>query len=435
MRSHHVAIPTLLSLAGCAGAPGARAHGAMVAELRSLERDRPVALDSEPVLGAPALDRAALVAAVLARNPEIDRVREAWRAAAAAYPAAVAIADPMLTYEVAPFSIAGDVPFGQRVQLTQKVPYPGKLARAGEAVLADAEAARAEYDQVRSQLAEAAVGAFDDYYVAARALDVNAHHRGMLERIQQSAAAQYGVGRGASQDPLEAEGELIALERERLMLDAQAHAAAGRINRLLRRSPGAPLPPPPTRLEIGVPGAGAAPLDPRAGATARLRARAAELAAAERASYPDLELMGTYDSMWGDWQHRVMVGIGIELPLSRAGRRGAVERARAALASATAELASVTDALAEARDAAHREVDEAAAALALYERRAVPNARARVDAALAGFTAGQAPLAMVMVAERGLREIELATERARAELDRRIAALDRLTGRIAGGGR
>jgi outer membrane protein TolC len=435
MRSHHVAIPALLSITGCAGAAGARAHDAMVAELQSLERERPAQLAEDLALGAPALDRATLVAAVLARNPELDRARETWRAAAAAYPSAVAIADPMLTYEVAPFSITGDVPFGQRVQVTQKLPYPGRLPLAGEAVLADADAARADYGLVRLQLAEAAVDAFDDYYVAARALDVNAHHRGMLEQIQHSATAQYSVGHAAQQDPLEAEGELIALDRERLMLDAQAHAAAARINRLLRRRPDAPLPPPPDTLEIAAPSPGAGALDPRAAATARIRARAAELTAAERASYPDLEVMGSYDSMWGDWQHRVMVGIAIELPVSRGGRRGAVERARAALAGAAAELGLIADTLAEGRAGARRDVDEATAALALYERRAVPNARARVDAALAGFTAGQASLAMVMTAERALREIELATERARADLDRRIATLDRLAGRIAGGGR
>lgn len=435
MQSHHVAIPTLLAVAGCAGASGAREHDAMVAALSRIERERSTQLGDDLELGAPALDRATLVAAVLARNPELDQARETWRAAAAAYPPAVALADPMLTYEVAPLSIAGEVPFGQRVQLTQKLPYPGKRRLAGESALADAEAARADFGLVRLELAEAAVGAFDDYYVAARALEVNAHHRGMVERIEQSAAAQYAAGRAAQQDPLEAEGELIALDRERLMLESQARGALARINRLLRRRPDAPLPPAPDKLEIAASPAAADALDPTVGAAARVRARAAELAAAERAFYPDLEVMGSYDSMWSDWQHRVMVGIGIELPLSRDGRRGSVERARAALAGATAALAGATAALAEDRDRAGREVDEATAALALYERRAVPNARARAGAALAGFSAGQAPLATVMMAERALRETELATERARAELDRRIAARDRLAGRIAGGAR
>jgi outer membrane protein TolC len=428
-----------LLAAGCAAGAGAREHDAMVAALRGLDRERPAAAPGELALDAGSLDRAQLVAAVLARNPELDVARETWRAAVAAYPAAVALADPMVTYEVAPFSVAADVPFGQRIELAQKLPYPGKLPLAGDAALAGADAARADYGLLRLALAEAAVAAFDDYYVAARALDVNAHHRALLERIGHSATAQYSVGRAGPQDPLEAEGALIALDRERLMLDAQDRAAIARINRLLRRSPEAPLPPPPAALAIAVPSpsppATDGVVDPKLPARARIRARAAELAAAERAFYPDLELMTGYDSMFGDWQHRFTVGLAIEIPLERDGRRGSVERARAALAGAAAELVAVTDTLAEDRARGRRDVDEATAALALYEQRAVPNARARVDAALAGFTTGQAAFSTVMMAEHALREVELAVERARADLDRRIATLDRLNGRIAGGGR
>jgi hypothetical protein len=113
------AVPALFSLlaAGCAGGAGAREHDAMVAALRGVDRDRPAAAPGELALDAGALDRAQLVAAVLARNPELDVARDTWRAAVAAHPSAIAFADPMVTYEVAPFSVAGDVPFGQRVQL------------------------------------------------------------------------------------------------------------------------------------------------------------------------------------------------------------------------------------------------------------------------------------------------------------------------------
>ena len=432
MPSPYLSIPLLLSIAGCAGPTGAQAHEAMLAELRRIDRARPAQLGEDLALGTPALDRATLVAAVLGRNPELDQARETWRAAAAAYPSAVALADPMLTYEVAPFSIAGDVPYGQRIELRQKLRYPGKRRLAGEAALADADAARADYGTLRLALAEAAVQAFDDYYVAARALEVNAHHRAMIDRIADSARTQYSVGRAGQEDLLEAEGEAIALERERLMLDTQQRTAIARINRMLRRSPGAPLPPPPDQLPAASP-VTVVVLDPRAAAEARVRERSAELAGAERAFYPDLEVMAGYDSMFGDWQHQLTLGIAIEIPLERRGRRGAIERARAALAAATAELESVGDALAEDRDRARREVDEATAVLALYDQRAVPNARARASAALAGFTAGQAAFSTVMMAERALREVELDLERARADVDRRTATLDRLSGRIAGG--
>jgi outer membrane protein TolC len=70
----------------------------------------------------------------------------------------------------------------------------------------------------------------------------------------------------------------------------------------------------------------------------------------------------------------------------------------------------------------------------LYDERLLPAARAQVDAALAGFTSGTNDFPAVVSAERGLRDIELAAYRARAEAWRRQAAIDRAVGRLPQGG-
>jgi outer membrane protein TolC len=127
--------------------------------------------------------------------------------------------------------------------------------------------------------------------------------------------------------------------------------------------------------------------------------------------------------------------VGIEIPLQRGKRRADLERARAEQAKAAAELAAVTDMLDEGRERARREIDESTEVLALYEQRLLPTTRERVDAALAGFTSGQNPFSTVVMAEHELRDVELSIERTRAELDRQLAALDRLEGRIPGGAR
>ena len=416
---------------GCAETSGSRSHDAMTLALARCDRER--ASDHELALGGAVLDRAALVAAVLARNPELDAARETWRAAAAGYTGAVALDDPIASYLVAPFTIGASVPFSQTIELRQKLPWPGKRKLAGAAVLADAEAAESDVETLRLDLAEATVNAFDDLYVAARALEVNAHHRELLARIEQSALAQYTVGHASQQDSLEARAETIALERERMMLETQHRAAVARINRLLRRRPDAELPRPPAKLDPApVPAAGT-DLHPRQrAATARIRARTADLAHAERGFYPDLELIATYDGFWDPWQQRIMVGIGVELPLRRDKRDAVVEQARAEQAKAAAELASVNDQLAEARDRARREVDEAAQALELYDHQLLPTSHARVDAALAGFRVGKNPFTTVVMAEHALRGVELDIERARADLDRKAAALDRAEGRVPG---
>jgi outer membrane protein, heavy metal efflux system len=419
---------------GCAETTGARAHDAMIVALARSDHER--ASDRELALGGATLDRAALVSAVLARNPDLDAAREAWRAAAAGYPGAVSLDDPMASYVVAPFTIGARVPFSQTVELRQKLPWPGKRALAGAAVLADAEAAQADLETLRLDLSQATVDAFDDLYVVTRALEVNAHHRDLLGRIEQSAVAQYTVGHGSQQDPLEARVEIITLDRDRLILETQRRAAQAKINRLLRRRPDAELPAPPGTLAPAPIAPAGADLHPRQrAAAARIQARTSDLAHAERAFYPDLELMATYDGFWDPWQQRIVVGVGIEIPVQRDKRRAAVAMARAEQAKAAAELASVRDLVAEDRDRARREVDEATSVLALTEHQLLPTSHARVDAALAGFSAGQSSFTTVVLAEHAARGVELDLERARADLDRKIAALDRAEGRIAGGAR
>jgi cobalt-zinc-cadmium efflux system outer membrane protein len=435
----------IVGLAGCADSARMRQHDTMVVAVSraGAERARTRELDDASLVVSRELDRAAVVAAVLARNPDLDAARAAWRAAVAGYPSAVALEDPMARYALAPFSIGSDAPFGQRIEISQKLPWPGKRGLRGDAALADAEAAQAEFEALRLDLAEAAVQAFDDNYIATRALEINQHHRELLERIEKSALAQHMTGHASQQDSIEARAHTIELDRERLMLEKQRRVAVAMLNRLLHRKADAELPPPPAHLVVAraIEPPGDPPREPsrqhpkQLAAAARLRARQADVDQADRAFYPDFEVMGSYDSMWDIWQHRFMIGVGIEIPLQRGKRHAELERARAEQAKAAAELASVTDMLDEGRERARREIDESNEALELSEQQLLPTARQRVDAALAGFTAGQNPFSTVVMAEHELRDVELAIERMRADLDRQLAALDRLEGRIPGGAR
>lgn len=430
-----------LLASGCAETSGARAHDGMVRLLARTERDRaPASQEERPGVGGATLDRRALVTAVLARNPELEVARETWRASVASYTVATALEDPMASYVVAPFTIGSSVRFSQTVELRQKLPWPGKRSSAGDAALADADAAKADLATLQLDLAGATIEAFDDDYVAARALEVNKHHRELLERIEKGVLAQYTVGHGSQQDPLEIRSELISLERDRLMLETQQRAAVAKINRLLHRRAGAELPPPPPTLELSAPlvqGASAEVAEhPRLlAAKARIRAREADVEHADRAFYPDFEMMATYDGFWDAWQQRVMVGVAVNIPLQRDGRHAALEVARAQQAKASAELTTAVDMVDEGRDRARQELDEATHVRDLYEHQLLPVARERVEAALAGFTTGQSPFATVVMAEHALRSAELQLEQARAELDRRAAAVDRSEGRLPGASR
>jgi outer membrane protein, heavy metal efflux system len=430
-----------ITLTGCS-AGGRQRQDALWREYRQLAPARDASeLNAELFADAKVLERTALVSAVLARNPSVAAAREGLRAALAEVPQASAFPDPTVAYELAPLSVTGDAHFGQAISVRQRLPFPGKRRIAAQAALAAAEAEAAEIDVIRLELAQVASELYDDYYVVDRALEINAHHRMSFEQIKKSAEAQYIAGRAAQQDPIQAEVELAQLERDRIMLDAERDQIAARLNGLLHRLPDAALPPPPEQLAIAdAPSGTSRDLQAlalssrphRAAARARIRRAEANVEVAERAFYPDVELMGSYNSMWAMPEHRWMLGVMVEVPLQRGPRRAAVDAALAQTAQARFEDERVADDIRVEVDRAHRRLAEAEALVTIHEQKLVPAARAQVDAARAGFTSARNPFLAVVEAQNNLRELELRLELSRAELSRRRATLARAVGVVPG---
>src|SRR5450432_152510 len=105
--------------AGCALTTESRRYGALVDEY---DHARPAAVaDSGDALfkGDTHLDRAALVRAVLDRNPDVAASRAAWRAALARFPEETAIDDPMVSYTIAPLTLRDDR-INQAIEIDQK---------------------------------------------------------------------------------------------------------------------------------------------------------------------------------------------------------------------------------------------------------------------------------------------------------------------------
>jgi cobalt-zinc-cadmium efflux system outer membrane protein len=437
-------ISALPVLAGCAATISSQHdYDAMLSALRQSDRDRAVT-DARvtAAVSTQQLDRRALVAAVLVANRDLEAARQAWRAGVAEVSSTGALDDPMVSYEIAPLSIGSSTAqLGQRIQLRQKLPWPGKRSLAKDAAVAEAAAMRDDLRAAQDDVAMLASQLFNDAYVNARAVEVNDQHRALVEQMKKTATARVASGRGSTQDALQADVELGHLEHDRVMLETERVSIVARINGLLHREPTASLPPTPKELalpDVPADGASLAKLaadrrPQRAAAEARIQAGAARVHQAERASYPDFEVMASYDSMWDMPEHRWMVGIAIDVPIQRSKRDGDVEAARARLAQAQATRDRVDDDIRVEVTRAGRELEEANHVVHLYDTQLLPAARAQVEAAIAGFTTGQNDFPTVIGAQRGLREIQLAAVRARADVWKRRAALDRATGRTPGG--
>lgn len=430
-----------LSSSGCASSG---AYNSMRADVdRSTRSDGNAPVDQERLLRGEFLERRDFVRMVLERNPSVDAARQGWRAAVARVRQSGAIDDPMVNLELAPLSVgSSSARLGYTASVSQRLPWPGKLGFEEAVAKAESEAARSDFESTRRELALTAALLYDAYFTSTRSLEVNAHHVVLMRELKAAALAQLETGRGAAQDPLQAEAELTHMEHDAVILASERDVAVAQMNELLHREPSLPLPPPPQELEL--------PRTPDTNDAARLGEHAAsarpeiesmryhaqaEQARAERAgreSYPDLTLSTSYNSMWDMPEHRWMVGVGLNVPLQLGRRRGAVEEAEAARARFDAEAARMTDKARTEVVVALKRLEEAHHVVRLFDERLLPVARDQVDAARAGFVSSRNDFTAVINAEKNLRSVELESQLARANFDRRGAELDRALGRIPG---
>jgi len=383
------------------------------------------------------------VRAVLGRNRSLESARQGWRAAIARVRQSGAFDDPLVTLEVAPLSIgSASARFGYTGMVSQRLPWPGKLSLEETVSKAEADAQRCDYEAARRELALTASLLYDDYFVAVRSIEINAHHVELMRSMQAAAIAQFEAGRASAQDPLQAEFELTHMEHDTVILASQRDITVAQMNELLHRDPELPLPPPPNELSMPRVAGLAAPgpmeseaVEHRpdvAGARQHAHAEEARAERAARESYPDITISTSYNSMWDMPEHRWMVGLSFNLPVQTGRRQGAVDEATAMRAKYEADAARMSDMARTQVVVTLRRLEEAGHVLHIFEERLLPIARQQVDAARAAFVSSGLPFVSVIDAEKNLRGVELDQQVAQADYDRRRSELDRAVGRMPG---
>jgi cobalt-zinc-cadmium efflux system outer membrane protein len=378
-----------------------------------------------------------LVPKVLARNPSLAAMRSAWQAAVERYPQVTALDDPQLSYGFAPGTIGSrTLDYGQKIDLSQKIPWPGTLAARGDAALRDAEAAGADFDAMRLQLIETTREAFFDYWYVLRAIQINETNQQLLGELQNTADTRYAAGVGGKQDALQAQVAHQELVHRSIVLERSRQVAAARLNTLLNLPPTTALPPTPATLSAPQPVGSLDALQSQALASRpvlraeqqRVLARKADARLAALAYYPSLNVMGTYNSLWDADEKRPMAVVGVNVPIELNRRRAALDEAEARLHEAAAALEQTqAQVLLEVTTAAD-ELTEQSHAVHLYETSIVPAAEESLAAARSGYEAATNDFLTVIAAEKSYLLARLTSEHALAEYHKARARLDRAVG-------
>jgi outer membrane protein TolC len=438
-------VPLLVAAGGCAG------HRQAYARIRSdVVTSRPRHVDggtprsgaavvrAEPALAASdRLELEEVRRLVLARNPSLAAMHDAWQAAVSRYPQEIALEDPMFGYAAAPRSFGSDdVDAGQRFELSQRFPWPGKRRLRGDAALGAAEAVGHDFEATRQRLIETAESAFYDYYFVHRAIEINEINQELLRELKQIAEQRYGAGLVGKQDALQTVVEHLHLKHQGVVLHRMRAVARARLNTLLNLPPQGELPAPPRSL----PATGDVPdralLEDHAlrrrpelsALEARVREHEAYVALAKREYFPDLAVNGAYDSMWEMTEMQTIVGFGFNVPLRVERREAALAEAEANARRARAELEAERNQVLYEVSTAVDEVHENAHVVQLYGASIVPAAEESLASAMSGYRTGTNGFLALVAAEKALMTARLNYESALTDYHQARTRLERAVG-------
>ena len=380
-----------------------------------------------------------LVQEALARNPEMVAARKQWEAASQRIAQARTLDDPTLSVQWwnAPESFNLARSENTIIGLSQKLPFPGKLALkegiAARSAEMTGQAVRAKERDLIARLKQA----YYDLFLAHKATQIHHEQIDLLKQFFEIANAKFRAGQGSQVDVLKAQVELSTLHQQLPVLEQRRDTAQGKLNQLLDRDPRFALGPPQEPRE----GRFDQDLDElyQAAATARPELKAADLAVqrheqsralALREYYPDFSL-GV--QRFQNFQESNGFGavVSINLPFAfwtKPKYDAGVQEAAAASAAARADLRTlenltrfqIRDLLAKIRASWETAV--------LYRTTVLPQAAQGVAAARAGYRTGRTGFLDLIEADRAWRGFQLDYYRSLVEREYRLAELEQVIG-------
>ncbi|MGH7549899.1 MAG: TolC family protein [Gemmatimonadota bacterium] len=371
---------------------------------------------------APATRLEALLEIARTGSPEIRAAAQAVEAARARARAAGLLPDPMLGIGLVNALVSDplsteDFMTMRMIQVGQRMPYPGQLDLEREAARWELAAAKAERERVELDVVASVQRAYYEIFFLDRSLEIVRDNRSLLGDFLSVTEARYGVGTGGQQDVLKAQVEQSRLGDEVLALEERREASLAELNALLARPSRAPLGEPsiPDRIVAAAltepgreirftaaalgsePDGGPIPdleaLQRRAEASnPMLRAHAARIASqraqaelAGMAGLPDFDLSVGYGQRGGR-EDMITAMVSVPVPIFKGKKQDALAAAeRSELANLESRHhAMVNDIHAEVAEL-HASLVRARDQLALLREGILPQARASLESAVAGY--------------------------------------------------
>ncbi len=168
---------------------------------------------------------------IKARKAELEAVknRKPWKEA---------YDDPMLTYihPLEPIETRRG-PQERTVQITQRLPFPGKLRLQGEIVSQEIERARLLYEAALRDVTTEVKKLYYELYYLDRAIELEEENRKILAYFKELAMKNYSVDEKALTPLIRAEAKYERAWNRLISLRERRHTVSARLNAILNRPP------------------------------------------------------------------------------------------------------------------------------------------------------------------------------------------------------
>lgn len=382
-----------------------------------------------------------LVEEAEANNPEIGAAQQGWAADNQMSRQASALPDtdvmvqslsvgsprPGAGFSNSDFAYVG---FGA----SQQIPYPGKRGLRGRVAELQAASTHEQIDAVRLDVVERLKAAYFELAYAQNAINVLDSSDQLLSQVEQSAEAQYRVGKGNQQDVLKAQLQHTKILNELAMQRQQVAALQAELKRLLNRDQMSPKivadTLAPTAL-MKTPEEIRSVLrehNPDLRSRAQLTDRgAAQVELAQRERRPDFGVQYMYQHTGDNFRDYYMATFSLNLPNR--------SRTKAAIAEATARQAQAkADYEAQLRSV-EAEVERELAGLhaseeriKIYREGLIPQSESTFKAGLAGYQSDRQDFETLLSSFLDLLQLQLEQQKEILAHEQSIARLERLTG-------
>jgi outer membrane protein, heavy metal efflux system len=173
-----------------------------------------------------------------AHNPSILQAREAWKATVENYRVTTGYPDPQLMVTWFPEPIETRLgPQDWNAQLSQMIPFPGKLSKAGELVAADARIARLKLDMAVKETILAVQESYYELWYIRQAKTVTGQNARLLDHLRKISETAHAENRATLTDVVKAQSQSGQLQYDALLLEELEQTEITRLNGLLNRSP------------------------------------------------------------------------------------------------------------------------------------------------------------------------------------------------------